>query len=320
MSTKLVEATALLCSLLEQPSPTVNGAALFGGDFGLGGHELVRERLLAIGPARTHVTCPDCGIELARVVGPKGSDRVRLVCDECGEVDADVSITQTYSVNLSRLVDRLVISLGLPMNAKTAIDPDRSWRLGVQEPKRGKALTWYFARHLHDHGLAKRLLAQIRSDSAASSCKIITSALLPLPDGSPLTGYDVKHLAAIGRLSQNVFLLFDDRAEVTVAQPEEGERTTTSLRHVRDQSVAYVDGVKYELEGMQRKILLALMDAHGHRLRGNQIGERCGSDAFRFKPIKFFGRNPEVYKSFIRYVRLDEVYELVISPEDADLF
>ena len=320
MSEKLVNATGVLCRLLEQSKPTINGAALLGGEFGEGGHELVRERLLVLGPALSYVTCPDCGIEMARVVRSVGVDQVLLYCDECGEVDADRALLQTYTVSLSRFIDRMVSSLELTPSNRKAIDNDISWRLGVQEHKRGKAQTWYFARHLNDHTVARHLLDQIRSDNAAQSAKIITSTDVPLPDGSPLVGYDIKNLAAIARMSQNVFLFFDDRAEVTVAQPEEEPAPVTSLRHVRHKGWAYVDGVKYELEGMQQKILLALMDAHAHRLEGKVIADRCGSDAFPFQPAKYFGRNNEVYKAFVRYVPGDKVYELIIHPEDADLF
>ena len=320
MSEKLVNATGVLCRLLEQSKPTINGAALLGGEFGEGGHELVRERLLVLGPTLSYVTCPDCGIEMARVVRSVGVDQVLLYCDECGEVDADRALLQTYTVSLSRFIDRMVSSLELTPSNRKAIDNDISWRLGVQEHKRGKAQTWYFARHLNDHTVARHLVDQIRSDNAAQSAKIITSTDVPLPDGSPLVGYDIKNLAAIARMSQNVFLFFDDRAEVTVAQPEEEPAPVTSLRHVRHKGWAYVDGEKYELEGMQQKILLALMDAHAHRLEGKVIADRCGSDAFPFQPAKYFGRNNEVYKAFVRYVPGDKVYELIIHPEDADLF
>ena len=320
MSGKLVNATEVLCRLLEQSKPTINGAALLGGEFGEGGHELVRERLLVLGPALSYLTCPDCGIEMARVVRFVGVDQVLLYCDECGEVDADRALLQTYTVSLSRFIDRMVSSLELTPSNRKAIDNDISWRLGVQEHKRGKAQTWYFARHLNDHTVARHLVDQIRSDNAAQSAKIITSTDVPLPDGSPLVGYDIKNLAAIARMSQNVFLFFDDRAEVTVIQPEEETEPVTSLRHVRHKAWAYVDGVKYELEGMQQKILLALMDAHAHRLEGKVIADRCGSDAFPFQPAKYFGRNNEVYKAFVRYVPGDKVYELIIHPEDADLF
>lgn len=315
MSGKLVNATGVLCRLLEQSKPTINGAALLGGEFGEGGHELVRERLLVLGPTLSYVTCPDCGIEMARVVRSVGVDQVLLYCDECGEVDADRALLQTYTVSLSRFIDRMVSSLELTPSNRKAIDNDISWRLGVQEHKRGKAQTWYFARHLNDHTVARHLLDQIRSDNAAQSAKIITSTDMPLPDGSPLVGYDIKNLAAIARMSQNVFLFFDDRAEVTVAQPEEEPAPVTSLRHVRHKGWAYVDGVKYELEGMQQKILLALMDAHTHRLEGKVIADRCGSDAFPFQPAKYFGRNNEVYKAFVRYVPGDKVYELIVGNE-----
>lgn len=320
MSGKLVNATEVLCRLLEQSKPTINGAALLGGEFGEGGHELVRERLLVLGPALSYLTCPDCGIEMARVVRFVGVDQVLLYCDECGEVDADRALLQTYTVSLSRFIDRMVSSLELTPSNRKAIDNDISWRLGVHEHKRGKAQTWYFARHLNEHTVARHLLDQIRSDNAAQSAKIITSTDVPLPDGSPLVGYDIKNLAAIARMSQNVFLFFDDRAEVTVIQPEEETEPVTSLRHVRHKGWAYVDGEKYELEGMQQKILLALMDAHAHRLEGKVIADRCGSDAFPFQPAKYFGRNNEVYKAFVRYVPGDKVYELIIHPEDADLF
>ncbi|TXH03009.1 MAG: hypothetical protein E6R09_04010 [Rhodocyclaceae bacterium] len=318
MSGKLVNATGVLCRLLEQAKPTINGAALLGGEFGEGGHELVRERLLVLGPALSYVTCPDCGIEMARVVRSVGVDQALLYCDECGEVDAGSALLQTYTVSLSRFIDRMVSSLELTPSNRKAIDNDISWRLGVQEHKRGKAQTWYFARHLNDHTVARHLLDQIRSDNSAQSAKIFTSTDLPLPDGSPLAGYDVKNLAAIARMSQNVFLFFDDRAEVTVAQPEEDVAPATSLRHVRDKAWAYVDGVKYELEGMQQKILLALMDAHAHRLEGNQIGERCGSSSFPFQPAKHFGRIKLVRQTFIKYDPGDKVYELIVHPEDAD--
>jgi hypothetical protein len=319
LSGKLVNATAVLCSLLEQSKPTVNGAALLGGAFGEGGSELIRERLLVLGPSLTYVTCPECGVEMARFVRTVGVDRVQLYCDECGQIDAGYTLLQTYTVSLSRLIDRLVSSLELSPSNRKIIDNDISWRLGVQEHKRGKAQTWYFARHMKDHSVARHLLDQIRSDNAAQSAKIITSTDLPLPDGSPLAGYDVKNLSAIARMSQSLFLFFDDRAEVTVSQPVEEFAPVTSLRHLRDKAWAYVDGVKYELEAMQQKILLALMDAHSHRLEGNQIGERCGSTSFPFQPAKHFGRIKKVRQTFIRYDPGDKVYELIIHPEDSDL-
>lgn len=318
MSKTLLNATAVLCHLLEQAKPIVNGTTLLGGALGKGGHELIRERLLVLGPTLTYVTCPDCGVNTARVARTVSVEKILLNCDECGEVDAERALLQTYTVSLSRLIDRLVSSLALPPTSHKVIDIDLSWRLGIEEHKRGKAQTWYFARHLNDHAIAKRLLEQIRADNSAQSAKIITSSDTPLPDGSPLSGYGVMNLAAVARLSQSRFIFFDDRVEVTLSQPDEESIPTTSLRYVREKAWAYIDGVKYELEGMQQKILLALIDAHAHRLEGNQIGDRCGSTAFPFKPSKQFGRNKKVRETFIQYVPGDKVYELIIHPEDRE--
>lgn len=315
MSAKQVHAMGLLCQLLEQAKPQANGAALLGGngDWGEGGRELIRERLLVIGPTRAYVTCPECGIEMARVVRMVGVDQALLYCEECGEVQASSELLKTYTVSLGRLVDRLASSLDLPTAGRKLIDPDISWRLGVQEHQRGKAQTWYFARHLGDPNVARHLANQIRADQATQSAKILTSASVPLPDGSPLMGYDVVNLSAVARLSQSCFLFFEDRSVATVVpSPVDESAPVTSLRHVRDKAWVFVDGVKYELEGMQQKILLALMDAHAHRLEGNRIGELCGSEAFPFQPAKYFGRNREVYKAFIRYVPGDKVYELTL--------
>ena len=208
MNGKLVNATSVLCGLLEQVKPAINGAVLFDGENSEGGPELVRERLLVLGPAISYVTCPDCGVEMARVVRAVGVDQVLLYCDECGEVNAGRNLLQTYTVSLSRFIDGLANSLALPPTNRKAIDNDISWRLGVQEHKRGKAQTWYFARHLNDHSVARHLLDQIHADSATQSAKIITSTGTPIPDGSPLVGYDVKNLAAIARLSQSRLHLF----------------------------------------------------------------------------------------------------------------
>ena len=319
MSGAQVHAMGLLCLLLEQAKPQANGAALLEGELGLGGHELVRERLLAVGASLSYVTCPDCRIELARVVRPLSVDQVVLYCDECGEVDASNEISKTYTVSLSKLVDRLAGSLELPPSARKTIDADLTWRLGVQEHKRGKAQTWYFARHLNDHRVAHRLREQIRADQAAQSARIITSSDVPLPEGSPLAGFDVRNLAGIARLSQGRFLFFDDRVEGVASHPPEHAEPVTSLRRLRDQGWAYVEGVKYVLEPMQQKMLLVLMDAHAHRLEANELGERCGSDAFPFKPVKQFDRNKVVYKAFVKYVKADKCYELIVHPEDEGL-
>ncbi len=318
MSTAQVNAMGLLCRLLEQAKPQVNGAALIGGELGEGGHELIHERLLVLGSTLSYVTCPECGVGLARVVRSTGVDQILLYCDDCGEVDTGRHLQQTYTVSLTKFIDRLSDSLELRASARKAIQNDISWRLGVHEHKRGKAETWYFARHLNDHAVAKRLLDQVRADHASQSAKIITSAEVPLSDGSPLAGYDVVHLAAVARLSQSRFLFFAERIASPISQTVEEPLPTTSLCRARDRGWAFVAGVKYELEGMQQKILLSLVDAHSHRLEGAVMGTICGSDSFPFQPIKFFGRNMEVYRAFVKWVPGDKVYELVIHAEDRE--
>ena len=247
MSTGQINATQLLCRLLEQSKPEVNGAALLGGDLGPGGTDLIRERLLVIGAPLTYVTCPECGIETARVVRETGRDRILLYCDECGDVDAGRELQQTYTVSLPRFLDQLIHGLGTLPSAKKEVQPDTVWRLGVHEPKRGKPVTWYFARHLGNHAVAKRLADQIRQDKASLSAKILMSAELPLPDGSPLAGYEVINLCSVGRLSQNRFLFFDGRTTHAAAMSSDQVLPTTSLMFVREKGWAFLNGMKYVL-------------------------------------------------------------------------
>ena len=316
MSTAQINATHLLCRLLVQTKPEVNGAALLGGDLGPGGHELIRDRLLVIGTPLTYVTCPECSIETARVVRETGRDRILLYCDECGDVDAGRELQQTYTVSLPRFLDQLIHGLGTLPSAKKDVQRETIWRLGTTEPVRAKPLTWYFARHLHDHNVAQRMLAQIRQDKASRSAKVLTSTSVPLPDGSPLIYFDVTNLGAIARLSQNRFVFFQDRAETPPVKPIEPARLHTSLMEVRTRSIAYVDGEAFPLEPMQANILIALMDDYDHRMEANVLREKCRSDADPFQPVKFFGRNLLVYRTFIRYSKSDRDYELIIPDGD----
>ena len=142
MSLAQINATFLLCHLLEQRKPEINGHELLGGEVGDAGRELLRERLLVIGRPLTWVTCAECGVALARVVRDTGSDQVLLRCDECGDVDASRSLTQTHKVSVSKVVDRLAISLNLPSSSRKAIVKERAWRIGSTEPARAKPVTW----------------------------------------------------------------------------------------------------------------------------------------------------------------------------------
>ena len=179
-------------------------------------------------------------------------------------------------------------------------------------------MTWYFGRQLCDPPVAARLATHIRADQATRSARIITSTDLPLPEGSALTGYSVVNLSTVARLSQSKFTFFGDRVDAAPAAIAPESAPGTSLIRVRDQSVAFVDGKRYPLEPMQAKILLALIDDHDHKMEPSALRDACGSSADPFKPIKYFGRIPEVYKAFIHYLYGDKEYELVIADEDRD--
>lgn len=80
---------------------------------------------------------------------------------------------------------------------------------------------------------------------------------------------------------------------------------------VRTRSIAYVNGEAFPLEPMQTNILIALMEDYDHRMEANDLREKCRSDADPFQPVKFFGRNMLVYRTFIRYSKSDREYELI---------
>jgi hypothetical protein len=313
-----ITATSVLCQLLEREKPEVNGMTLLGGEYGDTGRDLLRERLLVVGASLSHVTCPECGVELARVVRDLAHENILLYCDECGEITSPKSLQETYKVSLPKFIDRLMLGLGTPPSAKKEVATEVAWRIGVTEPVRGKPLTWYFARHLHDHKTSQRLLDVIRQDQAHKSAKVLTSSVLPLPEGSPLLEFDVVHLSDVARISQSKFVFFNDRMVVPVAVPVEGSQFQTTLRLVRTKGRARVDGVDYALEPQQKDLLLALIDARHRELENAQLRAACGSQANSFSPTKVFDRNPVVYKRFIKYQPGDGVYALQIPEEDRD--
>ncbi|PIT80148.1 TFIIB-type zinc ribbon-containing protein [Limnohabitans sp. 15K] len=318
MSLAQISATSVLCQLLEREKPEVNGMTLLGGEYGNAGRDLLRERLLVVGASLSHVTCPECGVELARVVRDLAHENILLSCDECGEVNSPRSLQETYKVSLPKFIDRLMLGLGIQPNVKKEVATEVAWRIGVTEPVRGKPLTWYFARHLHDHRVAQRLVETIKQDQAHKSAKVLTSSALPLPEGSPLSDFDVVHLSDVARISQSKFEFFSDRMTVPVAAPVEDPKFRTTLRLVRTESKARVDGVDYALEPRQKDLLLALMDDFDREMDRDALRTACRSQADSFSPSKVFERIPVVYKQFIKYQSGDGVYALQIPEEDRD--
>ena len=60
MSTAQIEATALMCRLLDQADTRINGKALFEGPWAPAAQSLLRERLLRFAGDLPSATCYDC--------------------------------------------------------------------------------------------------------------------------------------------------------------------------------------------------------------------------------------------------------------------
>jgi len=316
MSQTQVEATELLCRLLEQPNAEINGQTLCEGDNSAKGRHLLHEKVLVSATPLEYVTCPECGIDLARVVREISHNNILLACSECGEITVSRLLQETYKPSLSKIIQFLLVGLRMTENGKKIIDPETSWRLGTNEPTRGKPLTWYFARHLHKPKVAQHLLEQIKLDKAIQSCRIITCSELPLPDGSPVKGLDVANLATIARIGQSKFEFFTDRMIALGPQILKDALPITTLLYVEPDSKVFIEGEAYDLEPRQRLILLALISDRDHEMDKDALKSACNSNAQRFSPSKEFDRIPIVYHTFIRFQRGDDRYALLIPEED----
>lgn len=318
MSQSQCDATDLLCRLLERAKPEINGLTLCSGEHAEAGQQLLRERMLVIGTPLEWVTCPECGVETARVVRELAHDSILLSCPECGDVKAPRRLRDTFRPSPAKLVTAIAIGLGLSSTTVKQIEPDACWYLGTTEPVRGKPVTWYFARHLHQPKVAQRLRDQISLDKTVSSCRILTSSALPLPEGSPMAGLEVINLASIARISQSKFEFFADRLSAPGPQVIEESVPGTTLRYVESKGRVYIDGDAYDLEPQQKSILLALIQDRDHEMDRDALRSACNSTAEKFSPRKVFDRNSKAYQTFIRYDRADERYALVIPDEDKD--
>ncbi|NKA36967.1 hypothetical protein GO281_04896 [Ralstonia solanacearum] len=250
------------------------------------------------------------------------ADRIALLCPECEDVDASRRLRETYKAVPARAVAAVLSGLGMNAGGMKVIEPDRVWRLGTTEPTRGKPLTWYFARQLGRPEVGARLREQIQLERTGASCVVLTSSDLPLPIGSPLTGFDVRTLRSVARIGQSRFEFFADRqAELGAQQVEEAQpqaRGQTTLRYVRTLGKAFIEGAEYTLEPRQQAILLALISDLDHEMGKEALKTACGSQAQRFSPSKEFDRNLVAYKTFIRYLRDDDRYALIIPDGDRE--
>lgn len=320
MSQTQLEATALLCQILERTRPQVAGSLFADAALADALGELKRERLLTIGTPLQWVSCPECGAEQARVVRTLAHNKILLLCSgDCGEFNAPELLSQVFKVSLSKVLNFLDAALGLNGLDRKEIDPGKIWRLGLSESSRANARTWYFARTLTEHSVARRLADQIRIDKSSKSACIITSTTLPLPAPSPLEGLELVYLAHGARLSQSKFEMLANRvmsASAPVSAPRPAQCTT--LRHVAVDGCVYIDAKEYKLEPRQQKLLVALIHDFDHRMTVTQLKTACGSRAAQFSPSKVFERNSEVYENFVKYDSFDDIYVLQIPPDDQD--
>lgn len=321
MSDGQIQATSLFCRLLEQLKPEINGQTLCSGDHAVAAKHLLSERVLVLGKLLDWVTCPECGIEIARVVRDLTPDMIALHCPECGDISASRRLRETHKVALQKFITSLLNGLSLSINGMKQIELDLIWRLGMTEPTRGKAVTWYFARQLHRADIAVRLREQITIEKTTESCVVLTSSELPLPAGSALTEFDVRPLFTVGRVGQSKFEFFADRQADPGPQILTEATPGTTLRYVRKDAKVFIDGTEYSLEPQQKAILLALIEDRDHEMDKDALKAACGSQRQEFSPSKPFNRNDGarfVYQTFIHFLTDDERYALIIPDEDRD--
>jgi len=318
MSQSQIDATALLCRMLDRDKLEFDGQAVHSAANKEAAAHLLRERLLVLGDSLGYVTCPECRIEQARVVRDVSREKVALLCPECEDVIGPRHLTYMYKAALSRFVSTLLVGLDLTPGGMKMVELDRIWRLGTTQPARGKALTSYFARQMFRPERALRMKEQLSLDKTGQSSMVLTSSELPLPVSSPMADFDVRSLVTIGRVGQSKFEFFADRLGEPGPQILAEAAPGTTLRYVRTNATAFVAGVAYPLEPSQQKILLALMGNRDHELDKAALKNACGSQAEKFSPPKEFQRNPIVYDRFINYLTDDRRYALTILDEDHD--
>lgn len=106
MSQAQINSTQVLCKLLEMDKPQISGQALHDHSKD-GAQHLIRERMLVHGSSSQWINCPECGVELARVVRDVSVDDVLLQCPECDDVTAPKHFSHNHKVSFPKLVSNL---------------------------------------------------------------------------------------------------------------------------------------------------------------------------------------------------------------------
>lgn len=119
MSQAQINSTQVLCRLLELDKPQISGQALheYSKD---GAQHLIRERMLVHGPSSQWINCPECGVELARIVRDVSVDDVLLQCPECDDVTAPKHYSHNHKVSFTKLVSNLSTSACTPIPSRVS--------------------------------------------------------------------------------------------------------------------------------------------------------------------------------------------------------
>ena len=327
MSASYLQATELLCRLLELGNEPIGGMYLHESEGAEAAAILLRERLLNFSGGLSMASCYDCRVELARVVdAPPGylitEGQILQLCPDCEDVVAPAYVAQTYRPAIDQLLARVMSGLGLLMNTRQEVVLDAAWHLGNTEPRPGKMLSWYFAKRLHDLSIAEALYEQLRLAGRQSDAVILTSSPMPLLSASPLVSLQVVGLSAAGRLGKSSFIFVADRLPgggKQVAEPEERERIhVDTLRYVASDGVVYCQGQQIKLTRQQKAILLALIEQRDHELSREALRDAANSRDEDFKPGKAFQRHKIIYQTFFEFDEDLELYRIKVSTEDTD--
>lgn len=264
------------------------------------------------GPVAETIRCNDCCTEQAHLSGSKD----HYYCAECGRLDIDPANCRSRLVTIDSVVARC--AMGLLDNNISGITPHAGghiWKLGVLRPRRGTT-TVYFARHLHTPEVARQLRKIIERDSALTGHLVVTSTLPEAHCSSGLEGLKWKYLPDVATMS-NGRIDFDWQ-RISDLRPHSPSASTppTTLRFLRTDGEVYVDGKKYKLLPQERSILLYLIDDTDHEATKDEIKKAINSKANHFRIAGVFKRHPEVFKAFILWDEVTEVYELPIPACD----
>ncbi len=316
--------TEFLCRLLEKDTGSIYGQQLFEGNSATAGQWLLNAKLLSKHKSLESISCPECQSEWAEVEDGVSNEHISVYCPDCLRFDAPTYLRDVYQLDIRAVLIKLLGGLGLSVMGLKAIGINSDihktscWYLGTSLNKSNQTIMWYFARQLYQPAVSLSLLEQIKHDQATRSAVILTSSNLPLPAGSVLTGFDVRHLSSVAQIERHSFSFFTNLDIDRGQQILDEAKPTRTLRYVKTQGLVFFDGVATKLEPRQRNLLIALIEDRDHEMDLAQLRDKTSSIDEKFSPSKVFARANHIYKAFIRYQKDNGHYALIIPDEDKD--